>query len=302
MAEHRTPSKRNIPLAGNEALYDGVPKWMESSIWNWLSSKFKYTDHNGKTKYHNDYLHDVELHCRLTFGSNSEDYHLHSGLYKVFTANTDYALDILQAAVEIAEIKERKSSWESKTITHSNINGLNDILIKGGSKWHIVVDGSKARMESRVDSSTISAFKKLANDDADFSKYLKIAWEDCFGRSPDLSGAYSNAIKAVEAATWRVITPNNMKATLGTMLNDFKLQSEAGKFNVGFKDKDASATFDTAHSIMQRLWKSQTDRHATGDYSNPSQLEAESAVYMSITICQMFTSGLISRKKPKLLN
>lgn len=296
MAEHRIPSKRNVPLAGNEALYDGVPKWMESSIWNWLSSKFKYSDHNGRTKYHNNYLHEVELHCRLTFGSNSEDYPLYGGLYKVFAANTEHALDILQATVEIAEIKDRKNAWESKTITHSDIDRLNDILIKGGSKWHVVIEGSSARMESRVNTTTINAYKHLITDAADFSKHLKAAWEDCFGRKPDLSGAYTNAIKAVEAATWRVITPNNTKATLGTMLNDFEAQAKAGKFNVGFKDKDAITTLDTAHSLMQRLWKSQTDRHATGGYANPSQLEAESAVYLAITICQMFSSGLITRK------
>ena len=269
---------------------------MESSIWNWLSSNFKYTDHNGRTKYHNDYLHEVELHCRLTFGSNTEDYHLYSGLYKVFTANTDHALDILQATVEIAEIKDKKSVWQSKVITTFALNRLNDILIKGGSKWHVVVDGSKARMESRVDSTTIDAYKHLIDTPEDFSKHLKNAWEDSFGRSPDLSGAYSSAIKAVEAATWKVITPNNMKATLGTMLNDFEAQSKAGKFSVGFNDNDAVATLSLAHNLMQRLWRSQTDRHATGDYKNPSQLEAESAVYMAITICQMFSSGLIARK------
>jgi len=295
MAEHRILSRRNTPLSGNEALYDGIQKWMESSIWNWLGARFEYA-YNSKTKYHNDYLHDVELHCRLTFGSNTEGYHLFSGLYKVFTANTEHALDILQATVEIAEIKESKNTWESKVITKSAIASLNGILVKGGSKWHIVVDGSKARMESRVDATTINAYNELISTSDDFTKHLKSAWEDCFGRSPDLSGAYSNAIKAVESATWKTITPNNMKATLGTMLNDFVAQSKAGKFNVGFKDNDAETTLSLAHDLMQRLWKSQTDRHATGNYINPSQLEAESAVYMSITICQMFSSGLITRK------
>lgn len=295
MAEHRIPSRRNTPLSGNEALYDGVQKWMESSIWNWLSGRFKYTSTN-KTRYHNGYLHDVELHCRLTFGSNSEDFNLFNGLYAVFTANTDHALDIVQATIEVAVIKETKNMWESKVITVPAINALNEILIKGGSKWHIVVDGSKARMESRVDTTTINAYKQLISTSEDFSKHLKTAWEDCFGRSPDLSGAYTNAIKAVEAATWKVITPSNMKATLGTMLNDFDAQSKAEKFNVGFKDIDASSTLDMAHALMQRLWKSQTDRHATGNYKNPSQLEAESAIYMAITICQIFSSGLITRK------
>jgi hypothetical protein len=297
MSEYRIPSKRNTPLSGNEALYDGIPKWMESSIWNWLSPNFKYVSYNKTTKYHNDYLHEVELNCRLSFGSNTENYHLYSGLYKVFTANIDHALDILQATVEIAEIKDSKNLYSSKIITTSALNRLNEILIKGGSKWHVVVDGSKARMESRVDSTTINAYKQLTNTSEDFSKHLKNAWEDSFGRSPDLSGAYSNAIKAVEAATWKVITPNNMKATLGTMLNDFEVQSKAGKFSVGFNDNDAEATLSLGHDLMQRLWKSQTDRHATGNYKNPSQLEAESAVYMAITICQMFSSGLIARKE-----
>jgi hypothetical protein len=100
----------------------------------------------------------------------------------------------------------------------------------------------------------------------------------------------------VEAASWRSITPNNPKATLGTLINDLRTQVQAGKVVFAFKDNKEGDSTDTVVSLMKRLWNSQTDRHATGSFILPSQVEAEAAVHMAITLCHFFTKGLITRK------
>lgn len=52
--------------------------------------------------------------------------------------------------------------------------------------------------------------------------HLATAWQAAYARSPDPVRAYSEAIKAAEAAAHAVIEANNVKATLGTMLGEIR--------------------------------------------------------------------------------
>lgn len=301
MSERRILSNRSTEIDKRDTLHDNIPKWMENSIWNWLSGVFTYKTSAGYTRYMNSTIRNVELHIRQSFGTNSEDRVLFVGLYNTFTSSPVIALDILQATVELAYIQQPgehtsvTSLSKIHVIHYSSIEGLNTIIQNGGSKWRIVVSGNQARMESRVDAAMHSAYDKLSMSKEDYAKHLKEAWLSCFGRDPNPSAVYTSAIKAVEAAAWPVISPKDSKATLGTILGAFDSLIKARKLKSGFHDNEEAQTLTMAHSVMSRLWKSQTDRHATGNYKQPSQAEAESAVHLAILVCQLFSSGMIAR-------
>lgn len=305
MGEQRVPHHRKSLLASNEALYDGITAWMNNSVREWISDRFRTIQTsrissygNGtrtETFYHDKLMHNVELHSRLTFGVHEEGYRLYNGAIEVFNSDPNYALDMVQAVVEICAVTKDRSYGEM-SLTETTLKELDAMLVAGGSKWHVVIEGEKARIESRVDQTTTDAYQQLINSTEDYARLLKTSWEYCYGRQPSPSETYTYAIRAVEAASWRIITPNNQKATLGTLINDLRAQAQASKVVFAFKDNKESDSVDTVVSLMKRLWNSQTDRHATGSFVHPSQIEAEAAVHMAITLCHFFTKGLITRK------
>lgn len=305
MSEQRVPHHRKSLLASNEALYDGITEWMNNSIRNWISDRFRTTRNRAvssygsriggvETFYRNMLMHNVELHSRLNFGVNDDGYRLYNGAIEVFNSDQNYALDMVQAVVELCRVTTR-TDYDEMSITEAALKELDGMLIAGGSKWHVVIEGDKARIESRVDQTTTDAYHQLINSQEDYASLLKTSWEYCYGRQPNPSETYTYAIRAVEAASWRIITPNNHKATLGTLIKDLKAQAQAGKFIFAFNDKKEQDSAETVVSLMRRLWESQTDRHATGNYIHPSQIEAEAAVHMAITLCHFFTNGLVTR-------
>lgn len=95
-----------------------------------------------------------------------------------------------------------------------------------------------------------------------------------------------------------VVSPNNTKATLGTMLGDLK--SSTDKYAIELLPADGTVvSFDVVRSMCQLLWKSQPERHGTPEeriHSNVSQKAAEGAVHLAATLMQWFTSGVVRQK------
>ena len=95
-----------------------------------------------------------------------------------------------------------------------------------------------------------------------------------------------------------VVSPNNSKATLGTMLGDMK--NAPDKFSVAMHPIDNTVSpFDIVRSMCQFLWKSQPERHGTPEgraHSKVSQKAAEGATHLAVTLVQWFSSGVVSRK------
>ena len=51
--------------------------------------------------------------------------------------------------------------------------------------------------------------------------------------------------------------------------------------------------------MMRLLWRGQHDRHGTGDETAPiavSQVQAEAAVALAVTLVKWFVSGMVSRR------
>lgn len=176
------------------------------------------------------------------------------------------------------------------------IGELQEILRLGGAPYR--VNAAQDGLEVRVDA---TAHKALAGSLAasripqsgSSGEHLANAWKCAYGRDPDPTKAYSEAIKAVEAAAQCVVEPRNSKATLGTMLK--VLGNAPQKFSTAIpatNGDDISLVAD----MMRRLWQGQTSRHGS---QTPTQLEtqqqAEMAVHLAVTLVQWFTAGLVRR-------
>lgn len=295
MGDRRVPSIRKSSLEKDEALYDGIKPWMANSVRSWLESiiapKIQL-----RTHYKDSLIHDIELQARINLGNQPDGFKLYGALVSLFNSNEDYALDIVQATVELTTIVD-KYLYDDKSIHKTKIDSLNSLLVKGGSKWHVVIDGDKARLEARVNQTTEAAYNKIEQGNTDAAELLKTAWIYCFGRSPNPSESYTYAVKAVEAASWKLVTPKNTSSTLGTIIKDFLTQAAAGKFDTIFNDKKENTSIDAIVKLMARLWEGHSDRHATGNYIEPTQAEAEAAVHMAIVLCHIFLTDAVTRPR-----
>src|SRR5262249_48786547 len=93
---------------------------------------------------------------------------------------------------------------------------LERLLADAGSAWR-VADNRKS-LERRVGPTATHAFRQSAVGNP--GPHPPAAWTAAYGRHPDPSRAYSEAIKAVEAACIPVVIPgeSGAKATLGKVI------------------------------------------------------------------------------------
>ncbi|WP_330480029.1 hypothetical protein [Streptomyces sp. NBC_00724] len=175
---------------------------------------------------------------------------------------------------------------------------LTDILDDGGSVYR-VAEGCDG-LEERVTPSVRDAVHRTIADAAagaavgSAADHLAAAWQAAYGRSPDPVRAYSEAIKAAEAAAHSVIQPNNAKATLGTMLGEIK--NARHKFRTVLSTPAGGDPVAPVEGVMRALWEGQTSRHGGQAPTTPETLEAaRAAVHLAATLVQWFVSGAVVR-------
>ena len=136
--------------------------------------------------------------------------------------------------------------------------------------------------------STVSAASQINSA----GQHLANAWNGAYGRTPDPVKAYSEAIKAVEAAAATVLTPTDLKATLGTLRGHLKSSLAPWRFVIG-SDSD---TIETVLDMISMLWDGQTSRHG-GVHQTREETpeEAEAALHLAATLVQWFISGAVRR-------
>ena len=101
------------------------------------------------------------------------------------------------------------------------------------------------------------------------------------------------AVAAIEVAAKPVVSPNNQKVTLGTLIRDMK--AKPSKWDT---DSEADADVDKVIAIMDMVW---TGHYRHGDDSKPVNVSPEGAemiVQLSALLVHWFRSGRIRPRRP----
>lgn len=169
---------------------------------------------------------------------------------------------------------------------------LNRLLVTGGSAYHY----RKGRLERRVDPATVAAFERVAataNDEA--SLHLRQAWQATYGRDPEPSRAYGEAVRAVEAVACPLVLPKDSTPTLGKVIT--RLRDRADDWALVLPGKHEAEGVAPLRVMLQLLWTAQRSRHAGGpDTRDQLPTEAEAAMPLAITCVQWFASGFVKRR------
>ena len=173
-------------------------------------------------------------------------------------------------------------------LRRSVVTDLEEMLSAGGSAWRATSRG----LERRVDEAHKNVADSVFAIGGRSAQHLREAWHRAWGRNPDASGAYREAVRGVEAAFAPIVSPLNASATLGTVIAD--INNKPSKFSARLQADEPVANVERLAGMLQMLWKSQFDRHGTPDENVPLNVsidEARDAVALATTLVHLAQQG-----------
>lgn len=269
-----------------DALYEGIPTWMEASFWRWVRLQITGTAVGGGRVLLTDVLRRVERACRFPIG--------YEGLLEaqaVSALRTAVSVDPMRA-VRLADFLV--GDPEDPYGAAARAQDLEQILRESGSAWTVGARKGRTGLVRRVPQGVQDAADTIMGGGHRAGERLAQAWSAVFGVDPNPSNGYSLAIKAVEDAAIPVLMPKDQKATLGTIIGHMGSVVYALPFD---REPRGAASGLVLKQMSQLLWTGQSDRHGgnEGATSPVTQAAAEAAVVLAVPLVQWFTSGQVQR-------
>lgn len=281
----------------DNAPYDGIPKHLWAPVRDWLGTYASSSD-----------LINISLRLRLDI-TNSSIESVNAGRAFVDFVAAKYASDVAQSLIlDTIDIVLSLLWARAKDMPDVSYDGgipeptyrwetaatrLAEALNYGGSAWCIDADrkGLDRRVAEPVRQAVESTFiqaERARRQSA--AGHLASAWKATYGRHPNYSDAYAEAIRAVEAAAAPTIMPKDALATLGRICGELRAKPSLWSFALPPGDIGIVTT------MAASLWEGQTNRHGGNHPTIPIQREAaECAVHMAATLVQWFVAGSITR-------
>ncbi|WP_051703291.1 hypothetical protein [Oerskovia turbata] len=261
------PGRRSAQRALEDP-YEDVPAHLAQPLWNWIDESLNPGTFGGTPRYEEM---AIALRIPLPARVNPRQHFVQH-----CTDDPGFMLDLVDALLEAY-------GWDD-----GRAQNLVNLLEAANSAYRVrddrrgleerVVPGVRELVAETVNSATGSAGDHLAT-----------AWNEAYGRNPDPAKAYSESIKAVEAAFAPLVSPQNAVQTLGTMIRDIGAKPAKWKFVIA--DGKASEGVETILNMMRVLWDGQTSRHGG---LNPTRAEtrdeARAAVHLAATLVQLGAS------------
>lgn len=268
-----TPGRRKAARA-LEAPYDDVPDHLYGPLREWIENEFSIG--GGHTDY--DLLRDMCVALRVSQKDQV------NGLLSLCREDRHFMLDLVEALLE-----PRPDRWGTTGPSGADVTQLTALLEAANSAYRVMESwhGLEHRVAPGVKELVQEAINAVTTGSA--GEHLTNAWNAAYGRKPDATKAYSEAIKAAEAALASRISPQNTKQTLGTMIGDITNKPSKWKFVIAGVSTGGRVIegVDTMRAMMQLLWDGQTSRHGgTSPTRAETDDEARAAVHLAASLVQ----------------
>lgn len=280
-----------------DVLHEGVPEWLEGSIWRWLMDRAAEGGPNIVTRLERRlHLRLAEPRDRILGTQHTPPNELFDRYWKQhFDDDRLVLLDAILFDLQLRGQSALDEGNESDVVRFlDGAQRLNDILTEGGSAWSAHIEPPVWSLVRRVNDTTAELAKRVGTPSTDAARKIRAAWQACYRISPDPDVAYRNAVLALEAVAIPQALPDSKRATLGTVVAH--IRDTVGLWSVGGLDAKQIASGETLLAMMQTLWHNQ-ERHARGDGTivDVTQPEAEAAVTLAVTLVHWFTAGLVTK-------
>lgn len=272
-----SPGRRKNQLA-LETPYEGVPEHLRQPLWSWLEPVLEGNSH---------FVVGAGLELRVAL-PDMVAYGAESGvsrLREVIAADPGLFLDLIEYVLERKDFDDTRLLHDDG-VRHHGVGKLELLLELGNSAYKVREDATGLEMR------TLPAVQQQVQGVVDTAgaagAHLADAWNAAYSRTPDPVKSYYESVKAVEAALASKISPNNSKATLGSMIADLKNKPEKWKFVI--PDGTRSKGVETLLGMMQVLWQ-RNARHGGPDHKPETLEEAQAAVHLAASLVQFGVSG-----------
>lgn len=280
-----------------EVLYEGVPRWLETSIWRWLMDRA--AEGGPELIYRLERQLRIELMHEADRPLGRQHTNPQSLLERYWKASgerdqlslLDWLLHDMQArgsgAIDDEDIEQ------AERLVHG-AHRLDTVLREGGSAWAAYVGSPHWGLVRRVNETTAELVKAVTSPDTDAARKITSAWTACYRLDPNYDVAYRDAVLAVEAVSIPVTVPASPRASLGQVISH--IRDTQSRWSVGRLDAKEIASAELLLTMLKGLWHNQ-ERHARSDGSiiAVTREEAEAAVSLAIPIVHWFTTGLVAK-------
>lgn len=264
-------------------MHEGVPSWLRRSLLDWVIGQI--TDSRHYVDPEDVKWLERRLRLELDWGRAGPDQLVH-----MIENDDELLLDVVDALLG-------RTKWRADNNLNSEAVRLLMMMHDAGSAWGIQeTETGHLRLMRRVGESAVADAKQAMEGGTRASHHLRRAWNAAFGRNPNASEAYREAVKAVEASARPVVIPTDPVATLGKVIA--AMRDAPQKWQVVL---DSARGFDQVGAVIQMcdsLWQGQVDRHGTDEANAPLNVtdkQAEAAVHLAVLLVQWFETGVISR-------
>ena len=174
---------------------------------------------------------------------------------------------------------------------------LETYLGLGESAWTVAKE-PRPHLERRVPDEERRLYQVASTPADDASAELQEAWGKVCGRDPNPSDAWDHAIKAVEILLHPIVSPSNLKATLGSMLAVLESQPEKWALTLVTSSKTVGPV-EALTGMLRLIWPN-PDRHGSGAGATrvPTQEEAEQVVRLAVFVVSWLRTGALQAVAP----
>ena len=272
--------------AHHDELLEGVPPHLKPALRLWLDTYFLRHQFPGAVPP----LHDIQVALRL----EDFDWSRHGSAYQSFNEACAANPDLLLSAVDLV-LRRMADGTIVGTERYQGPKALESLLGDAGSVWTIAPD--KGSLVRRVTPGAARAVDGVVARGTRAGEHIAQAWHHAYGRNPNPSAAYREAVRAIEAAAVPVLTPKDSAATLGKIIGDLKA-NPTRFLTVFVAEVGRVVPVDVIRSLMELVWTNQFDRHGTADESTPIHVsleQARAALHAAVTLVEWLQAGVISR-------
>ena len=245
------PSTRNDAERAEafERLLEGIPPWLRETVDQWIKARVRR-----RNTYASWSDWDPEIRTRIQAALHREIRGAVSDL------SDDDCLDVIDCILR-----------EQDICGPTDIEYVEARLSQGRSAWRATPRGLERRVDPTLQAIAASTFEAETRP----AQYLRDAWHKAWGSDPDASGAYRDAVRAVEAAYAPIALPRDPSATLGKIIA--ALRDKPAKFAVRLSGRGPEESVGSVRATLALLWTSQLDRHGTAKEDLPMNVTLEQA-------------------------
>ncbi|HEY9326994.1 MAG TPA: hypothetical protein VIS09_01940 [Streptomyces sp.] len=304
-------SAREAGLPVDRTVHEGVPEHLEPGLRSWIRDSVV----------RESLVHRVIARLKLNADAHAFDNsRLPSSARDLARVSAGLLLDVVDCLLylDVGEVAHHEyrvkhpdaaspfGAMFSKPAKFVNpVNTLDALLGDAASAYQVreADDVSHAGLERVVDA-TVAESAVMAMQQAessgrdDASSYLRSSWAKAYALHPDPSGAYVDAVRAVEDVAIPLYASADPRATLGAVIRE--LDGNGAAYSMVILDnKAAPAKVETVLSLMRLLWQGHRDRHPGGQTSAPITLDAaQAAVHIAVLLVQLLSTSAVTKNLP----